>query len=31
MACVRFTEDIASHRKDLICWLGQPVRVKVEV
>ena len=31
MACVRFTEDIASHRKDLICLLGQPVRVKVEV
>ena len=31
MACVRFTEDIASRRKDLICWLGQPVRVSVEV
>ena len=31
MACVRFDEDIASHRKDLICFLGQPVRVSVEV
>ena len=31
MACVRLPQDIARHRKDLICWLGQPVRVNVEV
>ena len=31
MACIRFTEDIARQRKDLIRFLGQPVSVKVEV
>ena len=30
MTCIRLPADIASHRKDLICWIGQPVRVKVE-
>jgi len=30
MACIRFSEESARRRKDLICWLGQPVRIDVE-
>ena len=30
MAGIRFSEERARRRKDLICWLGQPVRVDVE-
>ena len=30
MACIRFSRESAQHRKDLICWLGQPVRITVE-
>jgi hypothetical protein len=30
MAGVRFSEERAWRRKDLICWLGQPVHVNVE-
>ena len=31
MACVRFPDDVAERRKRLIEWLGQPVRVNVDV
>jgi len=30
MAGVRCSEERARRRKDLICWLGQPVRIDVE-
>ena len=30
MACIRFSEESARRRKDMICWLGQPVRIDVE-
>ena len=30
MTGIRFSEERAWRRKDLICWLGQPVRVDVE-
>ncbi len=29
MACIRFSEESARRRKELICWLGQPVRIDV--
>ena len=31
MVCVRFPDATAAHCKKLICWLGQPVRIRVEV
>ena len=31
MVGVRFPDATAAHRKALICWLGQPVRIRVEV
>ena len=30
MTGIRFSEERAWRRKDLICWLGQPVRIDVE-
>ena len=30
MACIRFPQENAGHHRDLICWLGQPVRITVE-
>ena len=30
MACIRFSEESARRRKDMICWPGQPVRIDVE-